>query len=85
MTTSIKRNKHALQADVEKIKDHFSEASEDIKNLMQAVYHQSLENVKDKSITYKDNVSGYVSEHPFRTIGISTACGLLVGLLLRRK
>lgn len=85
MSTSLKKSKRELYADVEKIKEALADTSIDIKNLIGETYSQSLDNMKEKSADAKEGVSSFVSNNPFKSIGTSMLTGLLVGFLLRGK
>ena len=89
MATALKKHKHNKNADlyddVEKIKAALSDTTFGVRNLLGDAYYQSMENVREKSAVVRGNMTDYISENPFKSVGIAAVSGLLVGILLKKK
>lgn len=73
-----------LYDDIAKIKAALADATYDVKGMASEMLHQSIENAKSRSTAAQDNLSNYIAERPFKTIGIAMLSGLLIGYLLRK-
>lgn len=88
-TTARHRNSHAsdydLHHDIAKIKALLAETTSDVKGRAGEILSQSFENVRDKSTEIHDNVSTYVTNKPFKSIGLALLAGTVIGFLMRSK
>ncbi len=82
LSRSHKHSNHSnydLHGDIEKIKAALFETTMDAKGRAKEIIDQSLENVREKSETVQQNIGSYVSEKPFKAIGLSLLVGWLIG------
>jgi ElaB/YqjD/DUF883 family membrane-anchored ribosome-binding protein len=56
----------------------------DVKGKTGDMISQSLNDVKDKTITARDNVADYTAEKPFKSLGIALLAGLVIGYLIKK-
>ena len=86
MATMKHRHNHSdydFYGDVAKIKSALANATYDLKGKAGEMISQSVDTVKEQSTQVKDNVAGYTTKNPFKTIGIALATGMVVGYFLR--
>jgi len=87
-THARKKNLHHsdydLYGDIEKIKAALSEANEDVKGRASELFTQSMEDARNKSAAMEENISDYVAEHTFKSLGLALLAGALVGYILRK-
>lgn len=79
------KHSYDLYDDLEKIKDALADASDDVRLKAKELFLQSIENAKERSAEIKEDVSDYVGDKPFKSLGFALISGLLIGFLLRRK
>lgn len=83
-TRHHKTNHYDLYADLEKIRDAFSDTAMDVKGKTGDMISQSFNDVKDKTIQARENVADYAAEKPFKTLGIALLTGLVIGYIMRK-
>lgn len=91
MYKAATRNKHArqneydLQGDLERIRSAIADAALDVKGKAGDMLSQSLENAKERSLDFRENVGEYTKKQPFKTIGLAVLAGMVIGLWFHRK
>jgi len=81
-TASRNKTRHQqfdLNDDLQKIKDALSQTTFDVRGKAREVISQSFENAKDRAASYQDNTSNYISERPFKSLGIALLVGIVAG------
>lgn len=85
--SNAKRHHHShydIYGDLAKIKDALSDVTYDMKGRAGEMLSQSLDDVKERSAAIQGNVSEYVADRPFKSIGLALLTGLLLGFFIRR-
>lgn len=77
------RSQFDLNDDLEKIKAILSDTAYDVKGRAGEVLAQSLDNARERTRMLKDNVEGYTSEKPLKSLGISFLAGIVLGYLFK--
>jgi ElaB/YqjD/DUF883 family membrane-anchored ribosome-binding protein len=80
----VHHSDYDLHGDIAKIKAALAEATMDAGGRAREVISQSLEDMRERSAAVQENVSTYVTEKPFKTIGASLLAGWLLGFLMRK-
>ncbi|MBV9575151.1 MAG: hypothetical protein JO149_00835 [Gammaproteobacteria bacterium] len=89
--TTHRHNRHAhrndfdLSADLEKIKTALADATYDVRGRAGEIFNESIENVKQKSTDIQGEMETYVTEKPFKSLGIAVLSGFLLGFLFHKK
>lgn len=78
-------SKYNLYADLGHVKEAVFDATEHAKRRASKLIAQSVKDAKIKTNDIKDHIEDYVTEKPFKALGIAALTGLLLGYLLRRK
>jgi ElaB/YqjD/DUF883 family membrane-anchored ribosome-binding protein len=83
------RNSHHhrndLSDDVEKIKAALAQATFDVKGKASDLFSQSIDNIKDHSSKFQENVSEFTTEKPLKSLGIALLTGIVLGYFLHKK
>lgn len=85
-----RRHKHSrqsaydLQEDLNNIKAALAEATYDVRGRAGEIFSDSVNNMRDRSVDFKENVEDYVSHKPYKALGIAMAAGLVLGFLMRK-
>ncbi|MCD6039911.1 MAG: hypothetical protein K0S27_1311 [Gammaproteobacteria bacterium] len=76
-----------LSSDIARIREAFSDTAKDVKDKASEVFSQSIENMKDKSANFKENMGTYVSAKPFQSLLLAMLSGIVIGgtLMNRRE
>jgi len=74
-----------LSGDITKIRDAFADTAKDVRGKASAVFSQSMEDVKDKSADFKENMETFVAERPFKSLLLAMLSGAFIGGALMRK
>ncbi|OGT45145.1 MAG: hypothetical protein A3E83_07670 [Gammaproteobacteria bacterium RIFCSPHIGHO2_12_FULL_41_20] len=82
--TKTHRRNYDLSADLEKIKNAFSEAAMDVKEKTNDQLSQSMTEIKDQSVQVQNKVKKYIAENPFQSLGIALLAGVIIGLWVRK-
>lgn len=85
MHKTVSRKQSIIKNDLEKLKALLATTAYDVGGEARNAISESFENVKDKSTDLQESISDYVSEKPFKALGIAMLSGLLLGLTMRRK
>lgn len=78
------KNHYDFYADLENIKDAVYDATRHARGHASGVLSQSINDVKTKSTDISDTVVDYVTEKPYKALGIALLSGLVLGFWLRR-
>ena len=88
MQKTSRRNSHKseydLYGDIAKIKALLAETTSDAKGRAAELIQQSLENARDRSDALQDQVNGYVSEKPIKSITLAMLAGLVIGYIIKK-
>ncbi len=82
--THAKKNHYDLQADLERIKDAFTETASDVKGKTNELLSQSADALRERSQQACENVADYTSSQPFKALGIALLSGIVIGYLLHK-
>ncbi len=84
--TAKKRHvNYNLQNDLAKIKDALALTTQHAKGLAGQAISRSFDDVKEKSADLSENVTDYVSDKPYKSLGIAVLAGVVFGFILRHK
>lgn len=83
-TRNSHRSEYDLYGDLEKIKDALAACSSDVKGKAGEMISQTIEDFKEKSSAAQENFSTYVTERPFKSIGLTFLTGMIIGYFLRK-
>lgn len=81
-SASKNRTRHQdfdLYDDLQKIKDALSQTTVDVRGRANEMISQSFENAKDRAVNLQDNTANYISERPFKALGIALLVGIVAG------
>ncbi len=78
------QNNYDLSADVEKIKAALLDATLDVKGKAGEIFSDSIDGVKEQSQLVRANMADYVSEKPFRSLGVTLLAGIVIGYLIHK-
>jgi ElaB/YqjD/DUF883 family membrane-anchored ribosome-binding protein len=74
-----------ISSDLEKLKAALFDKTYDFRDKTGEMFTNTLDNLKDHSSAAQEKTAEYVSEKPFKTIGIALTAGLIIGWLVNRK
>lgn len=77
-------NNYDLSADLARIKDAFADASFDVKGKASEVLTESLQTAKQKSNDLQHSMAKYIAKKPFKTLGVATLIGFILGYFFRK-
>lgn len=70
--------------DLEQIRESLATITDDVKTKAAEMLARSLGKAKDKSAHMKEEVDEYVSDRPYKAMGIAVLAGLVIGYLLHK-
>ena len=73
-----------LHGDLSKIKAALAEATYDAKGRARELFHESIDDMKERSAEVQDTVTDYVAERPLKSIGIAMLIGGIIGYLMHK-
>lgn len=76
------RSRYDLQNDFKNIKNAFADTTHDVSGRMAEILARSAQDVKDKSLDAKDYAGDYISQRPFKSLGIAVLIGMTIGSLI---
>ena len=79
------RNEYDFYGDLDNIKDAVFDATQHARGRATDFIADSMQDMKSKSTDFKDNLENYITEKPFKSIGIALLTGMVFGFLWRRK
>jgi ElaB/YqjD/DUF883 family membrane-anchored ribosome-binding protein len=86
--TAIRQRKnnsnYDLQDDLERIKAAILDATFDAKSRTNELLAQSWDDLKEKSMDVRENVTNFASKKPYKTAGIALLTGLLIGYFIHK-
>ena len=90
MTTHTKhrntnKNDFDLHGDIAKIKAALANTAHHMKNRTKGALSNTVENAKDTSLQWKDNVEEYVTDKPLKSLGLAMLSGIFLGYLIHGK
>lgn len=77
-------SRHHLSTHYKHLKNALKDSSSDVRDRIQEVLSDSLYDAKIKSKKAKRHISEYVSDQPFKSLGIAVITGLLLGYFFRK-
>jgi len=81
---STNHSDYDVYGDLAKIKNALADATQGVKGRAGEMWAKSFDDVKEKSAAIQENVSTYVSDKPFKTIGFSLLAGVFIGYFLHK-
>lgn len=78
------RSQYDLQRDFKHIKEALADTTQDVTGRMAEILAHSAQDVKDKSLTAKEYAAEYISERPFKLLGVAVLAGIIIGFLFRK-
>lgn len=82
LKSRARNSKIDLYNDIDKIKKALATITHDVKTKTASMVGESIENARDRSYDLQDNVDDYLSERPFKSIGVAMIAGAVIGYLL---
>lgn len=73
-----------IYGDIARIKEALADVTHDVKGKANSMLLQSIDDVKEKANNVQENVGDYVTEKPFKSIGIAMLAGVVIGYLLHK-
>jgi len=83
-TNRTRHNGHAFATDLRRIKNALADATFTVKNSTGDMLAKSYKDVKNRSEEMQENVSIYIADKPFKSVGIALLAGMFIGLWLRK-
>jgi ElaB/YqjD/DUF883 family membrane-anchored ribosome-binding protein len=80
-----RHQEYDLMADLERIREAFSDVARDVRGKAGEAIIHSVENVKEKSADIQDTITTYAQKKPYKTIGIALLAGAVLGWWMHRK
>jgi ElaB/YqjD/DUF883 family membrane-anchored ribosome-binding protein len=77
-------NNYDLYSDFAKIRDAFAAAAFDAKGKASDMLTDSVDDLRKKSIKFKDQCADYTAERPFKTLGVTLLIGMAIGYFLHK-
>ena len=82
--TTSKNSHYDFYGDLSKIKAAIATATCDAKVKARDMFHQSVDDMRDKSEIVQDTVTKYVAKKPLKSLGISMLIGAVIGFLIHK-
>jgi ElaB/YqjD/DUF883 family membrane-anchored ribosome-binding protein len=73
-----------LFEDLEQIKDSLAAITADVKTKTAEMLARSVESAKGKSAEIQENVDAYVTDRPYKFMGMAILTGIVLGYLLHK-
>jgi ElaB/YqjD/DUF883 family membrane-anchored ribosome-binding protein len=70
--------------DLEQIKDSLAAITADVKTKTAEMLARSVESAKGKSAEIQENVDAYVTDRPYKFMGMAILTGIVLGYLLHK-
>lgn len=80
----VHHNDYDLYSDLEKIKLAIADATSGARDRASELLSQSFDDARERSTAVKENVTDYVTERPFKSMGIALLAGVLIGYFVRK-
>jgi ElaB/YqjD/DUF883 family membrane-anchored ribosome-binding protein len=83
MSFRKKRSKvEGLISDLHNLRDSFAHLTGDMKKKTAKYVHHAADNVKKKGAHLHDEMDSYLTERPYKSIGVALLAGMVLGFLL---
>jgi ElaB/YqjD/DUF883 family membrane-anchored ribosome-binding protein len=79
---NVNVNVNALSRNLNNLKEILADTSEDVKERANNLITNVIDTLKDKSDDYHENISDYVVEKPFKSIGFALMAGIILGKII---
>ena len=74
----------SLASDWSKIKSAFSDTAEDVKEVADDMFEQSVGDMKNKSKKIQDDVADFTAQKPIKALAIAALAGFVLGCWWKR-
>jgi len=81
---SFAQHSKALEEDWRKIKCVFSDTAEDVSDIAEDLYDNTVNTVKSKTSGIQESLTNYTETKPLHALGYALLAGIVIGYWLKR-
>ncbi len=78
------RSDYDIYGDLAKVKDALAEATQGVKGRAGEMLSHSFDDMSTTFQKNREKVGGYVSDKPFKSVGLALVTGLLIGYFIHK-
>ncbi|HTM63435.1 MAG TPA: hypothetical protein VL360_02900 [Gammaproteobacteria bacterium] len=83
-TKSFTQHSKALEEDWRKIKGVFADTAEDVTDMAEDLYDNTVNTVKNKTSGIQESLTNYTEKQPLQALGYALLAGIVIGYWLKR-